>query len=114
MRFRRPFSSSVVDAVAVVLGDGASSTHWACVTVENYCSTSIVGDFDLAGAAVGDAAVGEFDEVILFDLGAFFGRCGLTLQVAGCEGLHGVCSDLYLKSIALRIFWGVRAVTLQD
>ena len=55
-----------------------------------------------AGLAVGDTAVGEL--VVLFlGVGAFFGR-GLTLQVAGCEDFHGVCSDLYRKSIPLRFF----------
>ena len=57
-----------------------------------------------AGLAVGDTAVGEL--VVLF-LGfcAFFGR-GFALQVTGDQGVHGVCSDLYLKFIP-RGFFGV-------
>ena len=61
-----------------------------------YLSTSIVGDFDFAGwagLAVGDTAVGEL-VMLLFCFGTLFGR-GLTLQVAGNQGVHGVCSDLY-------------------
>ena len=75
----------------IILGYGASCAHWACVTVEIYVSTSIVGDFDFAGwagLAVGDTAVGEL--VVLFlGFGTLFGR-GFALQVAGDEGVHGV------------------------
>ena len=55
---------------------------------------SLVGYFaGWAGLAVSDTAVGEL--VVLFlCFFAFFGR-GLTLQVAGNQGVHGVCSDLY-------------------
>ena len=70
-----------------------------------YLSTSIVGDFYFAGwagLAVGDAAVGEL-VVLTLGFGTFF-LVGETLQVAGCEGLHGFCSDLYLKCIPLGFF----------
>ena len=70
-----------------------------------YLSTSIVGDFDFAGRAglaVGDAAVGEFGEGF-FSFGTLF-LVADALQVAGCEGLHGFCSDLYLKCIPRGFF----------
>ena len=62
----------------------------------------VVCQGNLARTAVGDTAVGEL--VVLFlGFGTLFGR-GLTLQVTGNQGVHGVCSDLYLKSIPLRFF----------
>ena len=83
------------------LAFSAAEAHWACVTVEIYVSTSIVGDFDFAGwagLAVGDAAVGEL-VVLALGFGTFF-LVGEALQVAGCEGLMGfvavVTLNLYL------------------
>jgi len=76
--------------VVTVHSSAASSTHGGCVTVQNYLSTSVVGDFDFAGwagLAVGDTAVGEL-VVLLFGFGTLFGR-GFALQVAGNQGVHG-------------------------